>query len=137
MLARGIYDFRLPETPPITGNAVQDVQSLSNHVSAVKREILNLLRFLNQPGVLSISGADGSFETLSTGGLVATTATLSAVSAGPLAATTLEAGQLALTDGITAPVTVGGIAQIYVDTADGDLKVKFGDGVTKTLATDT
>lgn len=46
-------------------------------------------------------------------------------------------GQLTLTDGITAPGTVAGHAQIYVDTADGDLKVKFGDGITKVLATDT
>lgn len=44
---------------------------------------------------------------------------------------------LALTDGTTAPTTITGVAQIYVDTADGDLKVKFGDGTTKTLATDT
>lgn len=42
-----------------------------------------------------------------------------------------------LPDGITAPATATGIAWIYVDTADGDLKVKFGDGTVKTLATDT
>lgn len=41
-----------------------------------------------------------------------------------------------LSDGITAPTAIPGFAQIYVDTADGDLKVRFGDGVTKTLATD-
>jgi len=45
--------------------------------------------------------------------------------------------QVALTDGVTAPTTVSGSAFLYVDTADGDLKVKFGDGVTKTIATDT
>lgn len=44
---------------------------------------------------------------------------------------------LSMADGITAPSTVAGYAQIYVDTADGDLKVKFGDGTTKTIATDT
>jgi hypothetical protein len=44
---------------------------------------------------------------------------------------------LGMTDGITAPTTKGGIAYLYVDTADGDLKVKFGDGTVKTLATDT
>lgn len=43
---------------------------------------------------------------------------------------------LVIVDGVTAPVAVVGLAQIYVDTADGDLKVKFGDGITKTLATD-
>lgn len=44
---------------------------------------------------------------------------------------------VALEDGITAPGTISGFAQIYIDAADGDLKVKFGDGTVKTLATDT
>lgn len=44
---------------------------------------------------------------------------------------------LSLFDGVTAPSAVAGFAQIYVDVADGDLKVKFGDGTVKTLATDT
>jgi hypothetical protein len=43
----------------------------------------------------------------------------------------------ALVDGITAPSATVGLAKIFVDTADGDLKVIFGDGTTKTLATDT
>lgn len=44
---------------------------------------------------------------------------------------------LALEDGVTAPSTIAGLAQIYVDTADGDLKVKFGDGTTKVISADT
>lgn len=44
---------------------------------------------------------------------------------------------LRLTDGMTAPTEESGRAIIYVDSADGDLKVKFGDGITKTIATDT
>jgi len=44
---------------------------------------------------------------------------------------------LLLVDGVTAPSTVSGHAQIYVDTADGDLKVKFGDGTVKTIVVDT
>ena len=57
--------------------------------------------------------------------------------------TTTDAAQLtvngatALVDGMTAPSTTSGWAKIYVDSADGDLKVKFGDGTVKTLATDT
>jgi len=47
------------------------------------------------------------------------------------------ANTFALEDGITAPSTILGKALIYVDTADGDLKVKFGDGTVKTIATDT
>lgn len=44
---------------------------------------------------------------------------------------------LALVDGISAPSTVSGIAWIYVDSGDGDLKIKFGDGTVKTIVTDT
>ena len=43
---------------------------------------------------------------------------------------------LYLTDGVTAPGTAAGWALLYVDTSTGDLMVKFGDGTTKTLATD-
>ena len=49
----------------------------------------------------------------------------------------LRALRLGVTDGVAEPGTVTGVAQIYVDTADGDLKVKFGDGTVKTIATDT
>jgi hypothetical protein len=37
----------------------------------------------------------------------------------------------------TAPATLTGKAQIYVDSADGDLKVKFSDGTVKTIVVDT
>jgi len=42
-----------------------------------------------------------------------------------------------ITDGVTAPGTEAGTAIIFVDTADGDLKVRFGDGTLKTIVTDT
>lgn len=44
---------------------------------------------------------------------------------------------LDVTDGITAPAAATGRARIYVDTADGDLKVIFADGTIKTIVTDT
>lgn len=44
---------------------------------------------------------------------------------------------LRIKDGITAPSTVSGYATIYVDTSDGDLKVKYGDGTVKTIVVDT
>jgi len=43
---------------------------------------------------------------------------------------------LDILDGVAAPATVAGYARIYVDTADGDLKIKFGDGTVKTIVTD-
>ena len=45
--------------------------------------------------------------------------------------------KIALVDGITAPSSVSGLARIYVDTSDGDLKIIFGDGTVKTIVTDT
>lgn len=45
--------------------------------------------------------------------------------------------KLVLRDGVTAPAAVVGLAQIYVDEADGDLKIRFGDGTTKTIVVDT
>lgn len=45
--------------------------------------------------------------------------------------------QMTLTDGVTEPITIAGHAVLFVDSADGDLKVKFGDGTVKTIATDT
>tara|TARA_R110000772_G_scaffold5014_1_gene17760 strand:- start:13505 stop:15328 length:1824 start_codon:yes stop_codon:yes gene_type:complete len=48
-----------------------------------------------------------------------------------------DSGALAIADGITTPATLTGAAQIYVDTADGDLKVKFGNGTVKTISVDT
>ena len=48
-----------------------------------------------------------------------------------------EDGGIAIVDGITAPATLSGWAKIYVDTADGDLKIKYGDGTVKTIVVDT
>lgn len=49
----------------------------------------------------------------------------------------IETNILALEDGITAPSALSGFAQLYVDTADGDLKVIFSDGTVKTIVVDT
>ena len=47
-------------------------------------------------------------------------------------------GAIGLRDGITAPsVDVTGNAWLYIDTADGDLKIRFSDGTVKTIVTDT
>ena len=46
-------------------------------------------------------------------------------------------GTLGIRDGCTAPSAVPGMAFVYVDQADGDLKIRFGDGTTKTIVTDS
>lgn len=46
-------------------------------------------------------------------------------------------GILRIRDGVTAPTAESNYALIYVDQADGDLKVRFSDGTTKTISTDT
>ena len=43
---------------------------------------------------------------------------------------------IVITDGITAPLPYDGKASIYIDEADGSLKVKFASGTVKTIATD-
>lgn len=49
----------------------------------------------------------------------------------------LSGGAWVIRDGITAPATIPNYAAIYVDTADGDLKIKFGNGTVKTIVTDS
>jgi hypothetical protein len=47
-------------------------------------------------------------------------------------------GTIALTDGVTAPgASIAGMAILYIDTADGDLKVRFADGHVTTIAADS
>ena len=49
----------------------------------------------------------------------------------------LYAGVVAVKDGVTAPGATSGMATIYVDTADGDLKCVFSNGFVATLAADS
>jgi len=44
---------------------------------------------------------------------------------------------MVITDGMTAPATSAGFGKIYIDTTDGDLKIKYGDGTVKTIVVDT
>lgn len=44
---------------------------------------------------------------------------------------------LTLNDGVPIPATRKDVAIIYIDSADGDLKIKFADGTVKTIVIDT
>lgn len=46
-------------------------------------------------------------------------------------------GSIQLVDGVPAASASAGNAVIYVDSADGDLKIKFSDGTIKTIVIDT
>jgi len=81
-------------------------------------------------GTTSASGSANVILDASTSGILK-------VWTGGVADAAARMATLQLTDGISAPGTVAGYAQIYVDTADGDLKVKFGDGTVKTIVVDT
>jgi hypothetical protein len=45
--------------------------------------------------------------------------------------------KLYLLDGVSAPSADSGWAIMFVDGSDGDLKIIFGDGTTKTITSDT
>lgn len=90
---------------------------------------------LNVKGDVKISASSGSY-TYGYLKLVAATGNFGIDVSTPDSKWTVN-GDLALVDGMTAPATKSGYAKIYIDSADGDLKVKFGDGTVKTIATDT
>jgi hypothetical protein len=46
-------------------------------------------------------------------------------------------GYVRIVDGVTAPGTASGYAILYIDSADGDLKIKFGNGFVRTIAADS
>lgn len=70
-------------------------------------------------------------------GSAATDVSMRRVGTGQLALTSGTWYASVLSDGVTAPTAVAGKAYIYVDVADGDLKIIFGDGTVKTIVTDT
>lgn len=94
----------------------------------------------DQNGTLYIFGDEVEIQSLSD--IIFTPAPANAVIVdGTLSVTGVIAGEeivagshLGVVDAISAPATIPGIAQIYVDSADNDLKVKFGNGNVAVLA---
>lgn len=115
--------------------------------SAGNANVLGALNVATGGGTAQISAASGQSMNLRSG----TTSLLQLLSSGTVApgasgnafgTTTLPWGsshaqRLLLVDGVTAPSATTGYATLYVDSADGDLKIRFGDGTIKTIATDT
>ena len=81
---------------------------------------------------IGFNGATSSFPMIKNNGAAAETKLADDSAYAPHAMQYLD-----VTDGITAPGAAAGRARIYVDTADGDLKVVFADGTVKTIVTDT
>lgn len=86
--------------------------------------------------VLSLNGSTNNYAWVPTG-FYPTVDVTSSLGLSNRRWTQVYANGLALQDGITAPATITGHAVIYVDAADGDLKVKFSDGTVKTIVVDT
>ena len=70
-------------------------------------------------------------------GLGWVSADIGALVAGGVSAMQFHTAGFSVLDGVTAPGTVTGRAIIYVDSADGDLKVKFADGHVAVIAADS
>jgi hypothetical protein len=81
---------------------------------------------------IGFNGATSSFPMIKNNGAAAETKLADDSAYAPHAMQYLD-----VTDGVTAPGAAAGRARIYVDTADGDLKVVFADGTVKTIVTDT
>lgn len=70
-------------------------------------------------------------------GSAATDVSMRRIATGQLYLTSGAWAATNIVDGIAAPTATVGQAKIYVDSADGDLKIIFGDGTVKTIVTDT
>ena len=91
--------------------------------------------FIRSAGANNISlGADAGKNRIDAGG--ATDTPVRALGTAD-ALTGIEMRLLGVIDGTSAPAATAGYAKLYVDSADGDLKVIFGDGTVKTIATDS
>jgi len=116
----------------VSPNGVGYIQSTLTGTTTIPLQLQPLggsLSVGNSGTVVTLNGTTASTST-SSGALV--------VSGGVGVAGAVNAGTFyGLVDGVTAPATESGYARIYVDSADGDLKVKFGDGTVKTIATDS
>ena len=110
------------------------------HGGSNKGSLLFATGATNNAASLVYDGSAGDFTMGIPSGANVTLTSSTQVSIGTGPSTEIircQNGAFGIVDGITAPSTLSGIAFIYVDTADGDLKVKFGDGTIKTIATDT
>jgi hypothetical protein len=85
----------------------------------------------NDFGLLQFGGVTNSFPALKR-----SATTIQARLADDSGFADFQSRSLIVSDGMAAPSATVGVAKIYVDTADGDLKVIFGDGTIKTIVTD-
>jgi hypothetical protein len=117
--------------PHVVGSLnFQDTSAANNAQHATGEQTVRISRTGSNLGIVASSGSQqnivgtsGKFQVYKSG---------SSTPDAPM-----EVGTLAIYDGVTAPAAPTGMAIIYVDVADGDLKIKFGDGTIKTIVVDT
>lgn len=127
---RGFYFYSADYNNSDTGSAYQVNMTASGIDVYVLTSGGSASGTLNVAGTANLTLAGGVLAISKTTG---TTLTVSSTDG----ASIRTEGGIAIKDGITAPSATSGYAKIFVDTADGDLKVIFGDGTTKTIVTDT
>lgn len=106
----------------------------------------NAITSIGAPGTLLTTDANGLFSFYAADGryqldIVASGYTFAAITdillEDPQDGNVITASYLELTDGVAAPGAVAGKARLYIDAADGDLKIVYADGVIKTIVVDT
>lgn len=107
----------------------------------------SLTALIGTPGTLLTTDANGHFEFYAADGRYRIDWSGSGISPGFLedvllddpvdTQAVLSGDYLEIADGLAAPAAAAGRARIYIDVADGDLKIKFADGVIKTISVDT
>ena len=95
-------------------------------------------------GYLTITQADQTspqlqlYNSTASGASTITTRDNGSLRITPKATKSCFAGAIGITDGVSEPSTdADGFALIYVDSGDGDLKIKFSDGTVKVIVADT
>lgn len=141
----GVYLRFLEDDDSTTKGFIGFTSTSDDHLSISNSETNANIRF-TVTGTGQVTFPDGAVGTpsitfdsdLDTGMWRQAADTLAWSTAGAEKMRLTSTGGLAILDGITAPgASITGMAILYIDSADGDLKIRFADGTVKTIVVDT